>query len=200
MRNKLLIGQLPNILSLSRIVLIVLIINCMFEDTVLGAIMALLLFVLGVLTDFLDGYIARKYDCVTGVGKILDATVDKVFFFSICIGLILLNVFSLPILAVFIGIQLIRDIWVTVLRRELSKINFYLGASQLGKVKTVFQFVFLFLGLCIVMVQHLVFSENVIDILRYIAYSVYILSVIFSLQSAWSYLIIFREKQHVLKS
>lgn len=172
----------------------------MFEDTVLGAIMALLLFVLGVLTDFLDGYIARKYDCVTGVGKILDATVDKVFFFSICIGLILLNVFSLPILAVFIGIQLIRDIWVTVLRRELSKINFYLGASQLGKVKTVFQFVFLFLGLFIVMVQHLVFSENVIDILRYIAYSVYILSVIFSLQSAWSYLIIFREKQHVLKS
>ena len=171
----------------------------MFEDTVLGAIMALLLFALGVLTDFLDGYIARKYDCVTGVGKILDATVDKVFFFSICIGLILLNVFSLPILAVFIGIQLIRDIWVTVLRRELSKINFYLGASQLGKVKTVFQFVFLFLGLCIVMVQHLVFSENVIDILRYIAYSVYILSVIFSLQSAWSYLIIFREKQHVLK-
>mgnify|MGYP005746297437 CR=1 FL=1 len=50
-----------------------------------------------IFTDFLDGYIARKFNAVSGLGKSLDATVDKVFFFGILICLIYLNIFFIDL-------------------------------------------------------------------------------------------------------
>ena len=192
--------HIPNLLSISRLVMIFFIVGCLFDQTPNGAGIALVFYLVAVFTDFLDGYIARKYDCVSGFGKILDATVDKLFFFSILISLILLDVFSFKLLAVFIGIHIIRDVWVTLLRGALTKNNYYLGASTLGKIKTVLQFCFLFLGLSIIFLNHVVHVNYLTTFLLWLAYLVYIVSVALSIPSAYNYFIIYKENKHASKS
>lgn len=90
------------------------------------------LFIVASLTDFIDGYIARKHNLVTDFGKFMDAVADKILVNSI---LIILSAqgFIHPIIPVII---IMRDTFVDSIRMVASKNGKVIPAGMLGKVKT----------------------------------------------------------------
>ena len=96
---------------------------------------AAVLFVVGMATDGVDGYIARRYNLVTDLGKILDPIADKVLTGGALVGLSLIG--ELPWWVTIV--ILVREWGITVFRfAVLSKR--VIPASRGGKIKTVFQF------------------------------------------------------------
>lgn len=94
----------PNILSICRILLIPIIVISIFLD---NYILALIIFTISSLTDIIDGYIARNYDAVTNVGKLLDPLADKLTQLSLIASLVWKDVISGWILTVLLIKELI---------------------------------------------------------------------------------------------
>ena len=126
-----------NILTFSRILLAALIFLLLMSSD--GYLLALILFVLAGITDYLDGYLARKYNAVSLIGEILDPIADKILILFVLFGLSI-NLSSY--LIGFIGATIItREIWVGALRdlnarnqkSEATKVTF------LAKIKTTIQ-------------------------------------------------------------
>ncbi|WP_217585545.1 CDP-diacylglycerol--glycerol-3-phosphate 3-phosphatidyltransferase [Lentibacillus saliphilus] len=141
--------NLPNKLTLSRIILIPIFIvlysvpfgwgEWEIGDTVLpiAHFSAAMLFILASTTDWIDGYYARKYNLVTNLGKFLDPLADKLL---VSAALILLVESGLAPAWVVIVI-LSREFAVTGLRLVAAGEGIVLAASSMGKIKTVTQIV-----------------------------------------------------------
>ncbi len=93
------------------------------------------LFAIAMITDFIDGYIARKTNTVTTFGKLFDPLADKFMTTSALIALSVLKI--VPIWAVVIFV--LRDILVDGSRNISAKNNLNIAANMWGKMKTVFQ-------------------------------------------------------------
>ena len=78
-----------NALSISRIALLVPIYNALSQNTIEGNAWALFFMLIAVVTDFLDGYIARRLNQVSDWGKVLDPLADKICIFGVCLILAL---------------------------------------------------------------------------------------------------------------
>jgi len=124
--------NLPNILSLSRILATVVIFVLVLINTPLAFLVATVLFVLGSGTDFLDGYLARRYKLVSPLGVFLDLTADKVFVSVILIALVQVGLVPAWIVAVIIA----REFLVTGLRSMASAKGKVIPAGKWGKQKT----------------------------------------------------------------
>ncbi len=109
-----------------------------------------IIFIIGSITDFLDGYIARKYDQVTKIGKFLDPIADKLFVNSTLIILAAQGFISPIVVIIFIG----RDIIVDVIRMITASSGEVVAASNLGKLKTVFQMI----GISLVLIYNIPFE------------------------------------------
>ena len=95
--------------------------------------LALILFVIAALTDWLDGYLARKLDAVTPLGAALDHSADKVLITCV---LVALAYASLPLMLVAASVIILgRDVAVAGLREGISAQGKTLPVSQLGKWK-----------------------------------------------------------------
>lgn len=94
----------PNILSICRILLIPVIVTSVCSG---NYILALVVFTISSLTDIVDGYIARNYDAVTNVGKLLDPLADKLTQLSLIASLVWADVISVWILVVLLIKELI---------------------------------------------------------------------------------------------
>lgn len=97
-------------------------------------IIAGVLFLIASLTDFIDGYIARKYNLVTDFGKVMDAIADKVLVNGLLIILANAGFMSIIIPVVVI----IRDIAVDSIKMVAGNKQGAVGASITGKIKTIF--------------------------------------------------------------
>ncbi|MEG0799093.1 MAG: CDP-diacylglycerol--glycerol-3-phosphate 3-phosphatidyltransferase [Bacilli bacterium] len=95
------------------------------------------IFFLAAFTDFVDGYIARKYNMVTDFGKVMDAIADKMLVNGVLIVLAVNGYLSVVIPVVVI----IRDIAVDSIKMIVGQKKEAVGASKLGKLKTVFMLV-----------------------------------------------------------
>ncbi len=132
-----LVGQLnlPNSLSIVRIgaapILVVLLLSPGRGLSVISAV----IFALVCVTDWLDGYLARKKGIITSLGKFLDPLADKILITTAFIMLIPLGRVPAWIVALMIG----REIAVTGLRAIASDIGVIIGASRMGKYKTIAQ-------------------------------------------------------------
>ena len=124
--------NVPNILSLSRILATVVIFVLVLINTPLAFLIATVLFVLGSGTDFLDGYLARRYKLVSPLGVFLDLTADKVFVSVILIALVQVGLVPAWIVAVIIA----REFLVTGLRSMASAKGKVIPAGKWGKQKT----------------------------------------------------------------
>lgn len=127
--------NLPNLLTLGRIAAIPILVILLLFDTRFTGIWAASIFGLAAATDWLDGYLARKWGIVTVLGKFLDPLADKLIVLAALIMLIPHG--RVPAWAVFL--ILAREITVTGLRSIASAEGIVIAASDLGKFKTIFQ-------------------------------------------------------------
>ncbi|MCD4743295.1 MAG: CDP-diacylglycerol--glycerol-3-phosphate 3-phosphatidyltransferase [Desulfobacteraceae bacterium] len=125
----------PNFLTLLRIFAIPVIIIFLLFDTRATTFFAALIFSIASVTDYLDGYLARKYGLVSSLGKMLDPLADKLLISSVFIMLVSLDFMPAWIACVIVG----REIAVTGLRSILAEHGEDVAASMLGKYKTGFQ-------------------------------------------------------------
>jgi len=125
--------NIPNILSISRILAVPVFIVLMFEPTPVRALWAGIVFALASITDWLDGYLARKWGQVTRIGKLLDPVADKILIASALIMLVEIDPSRVPswIAIVIIG----REIAVTGLRAMAAADGVVIPAESLGKFK-----------------------------------------------------------------
>lgn len=141
------VDNLPNRLTLFRILLIPIIIGLLaLKDSSWNWAMgwsktlgytAAWLFVLASITDFFDGYIARKRNIVTVLGSFLDPVADK---FLVVSSLIMLQGLEL-IPTVLVIILVLREMYITALRLLAKERGLQLPVAPLGKWKTAFQMI-----------------------------------------------------------
>ena len=115
------------------------------KDIICGVI-----FLIASLTDFLDGYLARKYNLVTDLGKVMDAIADKILVNGVLI-ILAVNGYISPIIPVVI---VCRDIAVDSIKMVAGQKNGAVAASKAGKTKTAFMLV----GITLVFFNDLPFS------------------------------------------
>lgn len=135
--------NLPNKLAMLRMILvipfvIILGIALSTENTVLSVLMrisAFLIFAGASVTDYFDGQIARKYNLVTNLGKLIDPLADKILVISALTVLTKYDQISLWIVLVII----FRELMITGLRAIVSSEGTIIAAETLGKWKTVTQ-------------------------------------------------------------
>ena len=129
---------IPHILTISRIILIPIIYYYASLDTKYGYILATTLFSIASMTDFFDGWIARKFNLESNIGYIMDQIADKIMIISIlCILIEHDAIQNINLLAVFIIVA--RELIVSGIREYASMINIILYSRKLSKIKTVIQ-------------------------------------------------------------
>lgn len=187
--------NLPTKITVSRLFLTLVIIVILFlPETLFGAgfsflgikmniqyIVCGVLFIIASLTDFLDGYLARKNNQVTDLGKMLDAIADKVLVNPILIVLAYNG--YVPVLVPVIYIT--RDIVVDAIKMQAASKGKVQGAIKSGKYKTAAMMV----GLCLVFFYNLPFELINIRVDWGLLYLACILSVV----SAFEYFMINKE-------
>ena len=126
-----------NLLTFSRILLAAIIFLLLMSSD--GYLLALILFFVASITDYFDGYLARKYNAVSELGEVLDPIADKILIVFVLFGLAV-NLSSY--LIAFIGALIVtREIWVGALR-DLNARNNKSDATKvtfLAKIKTTMQ-------------------------------------------------------------
>lgn len=185
--------NLPNKLSLSRIIISPLMMFFYLANFIpygIGKWIALGLFIIGSITDFLDGYIARKYHLITDLGKFLDPIGDKLL---VTFALILVTtdgIVPLPYGAIALAIIVGRDLVVDMLRFVAASKGVVIAADWVGKYKTTTQdFALLFLLLFSALLTIAGISTTILAIVMWIAYVLLILAVLLTIISMINYLL-----------
>jgi CDP-diacylglycerol---glycerol-3-phosphate 3-phosphatidyltransferase len=127
--------NLPNTLTVLRILLVPVVIVALLDETPNGDAIAAGVFALAALTDGLDGYIARSRGAVTTFGKLMDPIADKLLVTAALVALVSLNRLEAWVAMVIIA----REFAVTGLRGLAAEQGVVIQASWLGKVKTALQ-------------------------------------------------------------
>lgn len=131
----------PNLLSFSRLLLVPVFLVLLVEGQDAAALLVL---VISSVSDFLDGYIARRFNQMSRLGQLLDPAADRLYIFAAIIGLAWRDLVPWWIVALVVG----RDVFLLVLGVILANHGFGpLPVHQLGKVATFA----LFLGLPLIM-------------------------------------------------
>ena len=132
--------NLPNLLSLLRIILTPLFIIFLFSD---DRLLALIIFAVAAITDAYDGHLARKYNQITPQGKFLDPLADKILVLSAFFSFAFIGIIDFWM----VGIITFRDMFITGLRWIISNKGFEFVTSKLSKYKTAFQLIIIILTL-----------------------------------------------------
>lgn len=180
----------PNKLSLTRLIITpVMMFFYLASFIPYGKFVSAGLFVIGAVTDFLDGYIARKHNLVTDLGKFLDPIADKLL---VTCALILVAVdgtivapFGAIALAIFVG----RDLVVDMLRQVAGSKGIVISADKLGKYKTFCQDITFALLIVYSGLKQVILDANMLLIFMWISYAFLIVSTILTLASLTNYLI-----------
>ncbi len=126
--------NLPNKLTIGRVCAIpVFIVALMMDHRVLATV----LFIAAALTDFLDGYLARKHNLVTNFGKLMDPLADKLLTMSAFICLVALDQVPAWMVIVILG----REFIISGMRQVAAAEGIVIAAAWSGKVKTALQMI-----------------------------------------------------------
>ena len=140
--------NLPNALTIFRVILTPIFIYLLFSSSMYSNLYALIIFILASVTDAFDGYYARKYNIETEFGNFLDPLADKILVSSAFISFYLLDLIELWMVVVILS----RDFFITCLRIVMKKNGQSLKTSRIAKSKTAVQliliiFILIFLAL-----------------------------------------------------
>jgi CDP-diacylglycerol--glycerol-3-phosphate 3-phosphatidyltransferase len=135
--------NLPNTITLLRLLLTAIFCAAASAEGVWGYSIALVAFCLGAISDYLDGYLARKMNLVTSLGKLLDPLADKIL---VCSGFLYLSAKGLcPVWVT--ALIICREFLVTGIRQIAVEKGVVIAADRLGKWKTGFQLTFVITAL-----------------------------------------------------
>lgn len=193
--------NLPTKLTFLRMILIPVFVTLFFVNFPFHCVAATGVFVIASFTDFLDGYLARKYDQVTNLGKFLDPIADKMLVACALFAIVLKTGEFQIWTTVCAMIILCRELMISGFRIVASSKNVVLAADKLGKIKTVLQMCAL---ICLLPITDLISAaqkassswQTFIDIIFYIGFALLALSTIMAIVSGINYIV---KNKQVLK-
>ena len=182
-----------NIISLSRIPILFMVVVFLHIPISWLSVLNVLLFIFGSLTDWLDGFLARKFKLISDFGKILDTLTDKVYTIGLYIALLTLGL--LPEWALItVLIILTREFVVTGLRLLAINDNIILAAENIGKLKTSLKMtsigIFLFYKALIIN-NLFILSNFMISTIYGIGLTCFLFSVLLTLVSGVNYILLY---------
>jgi CDP-diacylglycerol--glycerol-3-phosphate 3-phosphatidyltransferase len=166
--------NLPNKLTVVRMVLVPFFVAALLLSKTNDSLkwVALALFVIASLTDFADGYIARKYNLITNFGKFMDPLADKILTISGMICLIELGRIPSWIVVIIVA----REFIISGFRLVAAENGVVIAANYWGKFKTTFQMIMI-----ILMIMNIPQLQILTDIVMWIALAL-------TLISLWTYI------------
>lgn len=129
--------NLPNILTILRILMVPILVVVLLTKFEGKEFVGLGVFLLAAFTDFLDGFIARRWKLVTPLGKLLDPAADKILTSAAFISLVEMDLAPAWVVVTIVG----REFAVSTLRSVAASQNIVMGAAWSGKLKTTAQVV-----------------------------------------------------------
>ncbi|MDR3229250.1 MAG: CDP-diacylglycerol--glycerol-3-phosphate 3-phosphatidyltransferase [Puniceicoccales bacterium] len=185
--------SLPNIMTLSRVPCLFVIAALVAYDAVWTATASWVVFTLAGISDYLDGWLARRMGIVSNFGKLMDALTDKIFNVGLMIFLLVYPVGAalLPNWCVFLVVViLVRELLVTGLRLVAASANIVLSAERSGKIKTVLQ-IFAVGSFLFVRAAEIDWGvpAGIVEWLRYIALGSFIGAALLTVTSGIGYLV-----------
>ncbi|MEK6628207.1 MAG: CDP-diacylglycerol--glycerol-3-phosphate 3-phosphatidyltransferase [Bdellovibrionota bacterium] len=168
-------SKLPLYLTLSRIVLVAPTAVFLYWDTDLGRVLAAFCFMVASITDYYDGYYARKLNAVSNLGKFLDPVADKILVSSVLILLMQKNLVDPWMIILFVA----RDTIIGGVRAAAAANNIVIDAQTTGKWKAALQMIAI--PMLLLNDLHPNFSNN------RLGYGLLWLSVLLSLKSGFDY-------------
>jgi len=146
--------NLPNKLTLSRVVLTAVFLVLLFAHGLVYKLSAVLVFSVAALTDFLDGFIARNNNLVSDFGKFMDPIADKILILAAFLAFVEMKLVP----AWMVIIIIFREFMITGLRIVALKKNRVIEATLAGKHKTVSQLMTVFIILVFICLREVGFT------------------------------------------
>lgn len=178
---------LPNILTFMRILMIPLVLVYIDNESPLRSFIAAVLYGASAITDFIDGYLARRFNQESLLGKFLDPLADKILVMATLVWMVPMG----RIEAWLVVLLIARELSITGLRSVASSEGLTIQARQLGKRKTALQMIGI-LGLIIHFRYPILFTSHYVDFHLVGLYTIY-LSLVFSIFSAVEYIMLFAQ-------
>lgn len=167
-----------------------------------GKVIATVIFIIAAITDYYDGYLARRYNMVTTFGKFIDPIADKLL---VSAALIVMIPYSeLAFTSAWVTVVIIaREFAVTGLRLICAEQGKVVDASPAGKFKTVTQLVAIITALCFISIRVALATNNVVSeyatiFINYYGYVIYTLMGIAAIATLYSGYDYFRKNKHYL--
>ncbi len=191
---------LPNVITVSRILVTPILVFCLFQQSFGAAVMSCLLFMFGAVSDFADGYVARAWKTQSQLGGKLDPVADKVLVLGSFAALAWLYPERIPWWGV--GVIVLRDALVTGLRMIAGSGGEALRITRFAKIKTALQMIFLGLFLLVLALQYIPVTEEFSQMLFQsgFMYGFMILVVIVTLLTGLSYIRVYLQKPSTRQS
>jgi CDP-diacylglycerol---glycerol-3-phosphate 3-phosphatidyltransferase len=127
--------NIPNVLTLLRILLVPVLVVALLDQTSSGDVFAAVVFAVASFTDAIDGYIARSRNAITTFGKLMDPVADKLLIVAALFSLV-----SLDRLPAWVAMVIVaREFAVTMTRMAAAPTGVVIAANWWGKVKTIVQ-------------------------------------------------------------
>ncbi len=177
--------SVPNLLTMLRIAIIPAVLVYIDNDSPFRSFIAALLYTASAVTDFIDGYLARKWNQISLLGKFLDPLADKLLVMATLVWMVPMA----RIDAWLVVLLLARELSITSLRGIASSEGLVISARQKGKHKTALQMAGI---LCLIVHFRypVIFTDLFVDFHKVGLYVIYI-SLVFSIFSAIEYLLLF---------
>jgi CDP-diacylglycerol--glycerol-3-phosphate 3-phosphatidyltransferase len=158
--------NLPNVLTVLRILLVPVIVVALLDETPNGDLLAAIVFALASLTDWVDGYLARSRGSITTFGKLMDPIADKLLVVAALVSLVSLDRLQAWVAMVIIA----RELAVTMSRMAATGQGVVIAANRWGKIKTALQVLTIFLLIAVSG------SPTWLDVLVYVTVAVTVIS------------------------
>lgn len=162
--------NIANQLTILRVIMIPFFMYFLLLGTDMGMIIALVLFAAASFTDFLDGYLARKYNLITNFGKFMDPLADKLLVTSALIGFLELGELNSWVVMIILS----REFIVSIFRAVAASEGIVIAADWWGKVKTNVQM----LAIIVMLMGNYPFEQMGIPMDQILIYAATVLTVI----------------------
>jgi len=187
--------NLPNYITFARLGLIPLFVALMIDPSRWMVNLAIVVFAIAVMTDYVDGFLARRYGVVTDFGKLLDPVADKILVMAALVMLVAQrsDLYGEPWVPGWIVVLVLaRETWVTGIRAVAASRGIIVAANNTGKVKSSLQMI----SIILLLMHEYAFRLGGIQIsCQIVGVNLLLISVAFSYWAAFEYThqILFKE-------